>query len=126
MRSWPCCILIPAVLLSCSFRHDGGPEQKSPDTQTPPGYATGFQVSDRGSFRILRVTDPWQYSQGVVFSYVLARERELVPDSLRELPFIRIPVERVITLSTTHVAMIRQLGMENSMVGSMKGLSSRS
>jgi iron complex transport system substrate-binding protein len=40
-----------------------------------------------------------------------------VPDSLADYPFIKIPVSRVITMSTTHVAMISQLGMASSIVG---------
>jgi iron complex transport system substrate-binding protein len=40
-----------------------------------------------------------------------------VPDSLADLPFIKIPVQRVITMSTTHVAMIHQLGMAKTIKG---------
>ena len=80
-------------------------------------YANGFDVSDRGSYKIVDVHDPWQNSSNVTFSYVLAENRTLVPDSLSDLTFIKIPVQRVVTLSTTHIAMIHQLGMSNTIVG---------
>jgi iron complex transport system substrate-binding protein len=80
-------------------------------------YASGFRVSDQGSYTLITVTDPWQQSKNVIFRYVLAPEAELVPDSLKDVPFIKTPVKRVITLSTTHVAMIDQLGSAESIVG---------
>ncbi len=82
-------------------------------------YASGFEVNDFGTYRVLHVFDPWQSSKGVTFSYVLANKREFVPDSLEHLTFIKTPVNRVVTLSTTHVAMIDQLGKG----GSIKGVS---
>jgi iron complex transport system substrate-binding protein len=80
-------------------------------------YAKGFRVNNFGEYSMLQVLDPWQQSKDVIFSYLLASDRERVPDSLRNLPFIKIPVKRVIALSTTHVAMIDQLGCAESIVG---------
>jgi len=80
-------------------------------------YASGFRVRDQGSYTVIEVTDPWQQSKGVIFSYVLTPGLELLPDSLKNIPFIRTPVKRAIALSTTHVAMIEQLGSAESIVG---------
>lgn len=80
-------------------------------------YASGFEVLDNGDFKILTVYDPWQHSRNVAFSYVLAKEEVLIPDSLKAFPFIKTPVSRVITLSTTHVAMIDQLGKSATIKG---------
>lgn len=80
-------------------------------------YASGFDVDVYDKFKLLQVFDPWQNSKGVNFSYVLASDPDLVPDSLRHLVFIQTPVKRVITLSTTHVAMIDQLGEVASISG---------
>jgi len=80
-------------------------------------YATGFRVEERGTCRIVKVINPWQQSRDVIFTYMLAHDPEMVPDSLSDIPFIRTPVKRVIALSTTHVAMIDQLGCATSIVG---------
>jgi iron complex transport system substrate-binding protein len=48
---------------------------------------------------------------------VLGADIDLVPDSLAAYPFIRVPVTRVITMSTTHVAMISQLGKAGTILG---------
>ncbi|MEN8227212.1 MAG: ABC transporter substrate-binding protein [Bacteroidota bacterium] len=93
-----------------SFSYDGGEESFTT-------YATGFEVSDFGDFKLVGVHDPWQNSRNVTFSYVLAGNSSLVPDSLSDLPFIKTPVQRVITLSTTHVAMINELGKAKTIKG---------
>jgi len=80
-------------------------------------YASGFNVVDRGPFKIAEVYNPWQNSKGTTFSYVLAPDPGMVPDSLSNLVYIKTPVKRVITLSTTHVAMIQQLGEAQSIKG---------
>lgn len=80
-------------------------------------YASGFRVYHKETHTIVKVLDPWQQSQNVIFSYLLAPNRETLPDSLMNLPYIQTPVKRVIALSTTHVAMIDQLGSAESIVG---------
>ncbi|MCK5692349.1 MAG: hypothetical protein KAI08_05855, partial [Bacteroidales bacterium] len=80
-------------------------------------YASGFRVLDQGTYTLIEVTDPWQQSKDVIFSYVLAPGPEALPDSLKNISFIKTPVKRVIALSTTHVAMIDQLGSAESIVG---------
>lgn len=80
-------------------------------------YATRFDIQVEGDYTQLRVFDPWQNSKGSSFSYVLGERQELIPDSLSDLPFIQTPLKRVITMSTTHVAMISGLGESNSIIG---------
>ena len=96
--------------------------QTSPEGATDAGdsftrYALGFKVEERGSYRIVKVINPWQQSRDVIFTYLLAHDKEMIPDSLSDIPFIQTPVKRVIALSTTHVAMIDQLGCAASIVG---------
>jgi len=80
-------------------------------------YASGFEVEVCSGYSLLHVYNPWQNSQGVSFSYVLSEDPGLVPDSLSHLLYIQTPVHRVITLSTTHVAMIDQLGKQATIKG---------
>jgi len=84
-------------------------------------YASGFRVEDRGDYTIVKVFNPWQQSRDVIFTYLLAHDKEIVPDTLQDIPFIKTPVKRVIALSTTHVAMIDQLGRATSIVGVSRG-----
>jgi len=114
-------LLIGAVLLltACTGRWESSPDRnvELEGTNSFTRYATGFRVRDYGTYTLIEVTDPWQQSQDVIFSYALAHGPGQIPDSLHNIPFIKTPVERAIALSTTHVAMIDQLGSAESIVG---------
>lgn len=114
-------LVILAVLLSwgCVQRSDSlsGPDRSEPGEDAYTRYASGFRVIKQGSHTLLEVTDPWQQSQDIIFTYVLGPDQEGLPQSLKEFPYIQTPVKRVIALSTTHVAMIEQLGSAESIVG---------
>ncbi len=106
------------VLSGCTGRTDSTvPKGKDVRKDSFTIYASGFRVQKLGSLTLITVTDPWQQSKNMIFRYVLAPEAELVPDSLKNIPFIKIPINRAIALSTTHVAMIDQLGSSESIVG---------
>jgi iron complex transport system substrate-binding protein len=104
------------LVLTCCVNRAGPPT----DVEKEGGftrYASGFSVSEMGTHTVVQVRDPWQKSRDVIFTYHLAHSPEMLPDSLRKMPFIQTPVKRVIVLSTTHVAMIEQLGNASSIVG---------
>ncbi len=117
MKIWTLPGIAFLLLVGCNRggRHASFADQAEGNSYT--AYASGFEVVEREHFKLIKVHDPWQNSSNVTFSYVLAEESNLVPDSLSDALFIKTPVRRVITLSTTHVAMIGQLGMEETIVG---------
>ena len=107
------------ALFGCKGRSDSTvvPEVKDVRKDSFTIYASGFRVQKLGSLTLVTVTDPWQQSKNMIFRYVLAPEAEQVPDSLKNIPFIKTPINRAIALSTTHVAMIDQLESSESIVG---------
>lgn len=113
-------LIVTALLLTDCTSGSGpvaDPDRGETMTDHFTRYASGFRVYEMGNHKVVQVLDPWQQSRDVIFSYLLASNREMIPDSLRNLPFIKTPVKRVIALSTTHVAMIDQLGSAASIVG---------
>jgi len=109
--------LVLIILASCHRNSEVEPTLGEGEGASYTRYASGFEVDNYGTFKLLHVFDPWQSSKGVTFSYVLAKNRAFVPDSLDHLTFIQTPVSNVVTLSTTHVAMIDQLGKGTSIKG---------
>ena len=110
-------MLLSVLLVGCRNNSSTAPDLDQNPADPYTSYASGFRVSDEGSHKLVTVLNPWQYSRDVSYAYVLAAREEILPDSLRHLPWIRTPVERVIALSTTHVAMIDQLDRASSLVG---------
>ncbi len=117
MRRLFCIFFTMLAMAGCNRGNPMESEAQRFKNPSQTKYASGFNVLDRGSYKIAEVYDPWQNSKGTTFSYVLAPNPDMVPDSLGDLVYIKTPVKRVITLSTTHVAMIHQLGEAQTVKG---------
>lgn len=114
------CYLFLSIILLAACSGVQSPDSDQSRIQGPGEplrYATGFSVSKQDDFKLVEVRDPWQQSRDVIFSYILGRHVADVPDSLAHLPFIKTPVERVVAMSTTHVAMIEALDRGASIAG---------
>jgi len=77
-------------------------------------FAKGFTIKKYDDITLLTVSDPWQGAQNVVYRYVLIPQDKDIPPKFLQYTVIRTPVERVICLSTTHVAMLSALGLTSS------------
>jgi len=113
----PALILLLYVLISgCNPAGSNGPVY-NPGPSGNTKYASRFDLYPEEDYTLIRVFNPWQNSKGTSYSYVLGEKQEVLPDSLKILPFIHTPVSRVIAMSTTHVAMIAGLGESSSIKG---------
>ncbi|MDR1672221.1 MAG: ABC transporter substrate-binding protein [Bacteroidales bacterium] len=72
-------------------------------------HAQGFAIVKSGHVTLLTVFNPWQGAQHVAYRYALCPKDMPVPKNLDGYTVIRTPVERVICMSTTHVAMLSAL-----------------
>ena len=77
-----------------------------------PKYAQGFAIYKNGESMLLKVTNPWQYAANVELNYLLKTDAK--PEVLNE---IKIPVGKVVCMSTTHVAFISALEKIPSIAG---------
>ena len=110
-------ILLFCLLLAGCSSGDSQKKNSEQLSSLSTRYATRFDFRTEENYTLLQVFNPWQNSKRISYSYVLGDKKELVPDSLSEIPFIRTPVSRVIAMSTTHVAMIAELGEISSIKG---------
>ncbi len=79
-------------------------------------YAKGFSLRNFPDFTLMEVTQPWQGANNV-FSYVLAKDLTKIPDSLKKMEAIEIPVKNLVATSTTHLGSIELLGEQTSLIG---------
>ena len=117
MKSSLLYVLLALILLACNRPESGSANLSYNKDAILLSSAEGFSIQKFNDYKILSVFDPWQKSEGVVFKYLLAKDSAMVPAQLKHLPFIKIPVNRVLTLSTTHIAFIDTLTGINSITG---------
>jgi iron complex transport system substrate-binding protein len=72
-------------------------------------FAAGFQIHQEGDDYLLRVKNPWQNAENISYEYRLSPNG----DGHKS---IKIPVQRVACMSTTHVAFINELGHADKII----------
>ena len=97
---------------------------KTSKEQLKPTYAKGFLVEYYENYKILHILQPFSNdnfdnvaAKPDTLSYVLAQSNAILPKNLARLPVIKIPVKKIIVLSTTHLALLELLEAENVIVG---------
>ncbi len=104
-------VLAVAFQIACSDDHKGSPGFHDNH------YAQGFAINTVDNHIRLTVRNPWEKAQNIEFGYILFPRGETIPDSLAAMNIIRTPVERIICLSTSHLAFLEALGETDKVTG---------
>lgn len=108
-------LIVAVTLLLCSCGHVGKPTSSG---ETVNGYgAERFTLEEKEGSIKLTVRDPWQNVRGTELVWYLLPHGSDIPEGVDEDQVIRIPVRRMICMSTTHLAMLRALGATDILVG---------
>lgn len=112
-------LLCLAVLGSCT----NGPKKNRPDAPAPSqaalSYAKGYSIEKHPGHTILRTTSPWSGASKTL-TYALTDKEGPEPPGFDPKAFdavIRVPVERMVVTSTTHIAALEALEALESVVG---------
>lgn len=82
-----------------------------------PSYAKGFVLYAAGEYSsVLEVKNPWQGAEGVSAQLFISRRGEAAPEGF-DGQSVKAPLERVVCLSSTHVACIDALGEIDAVKG---------
>ena len=79
-------------------------------------YAHGFKVSDRGSYKMVEVTYPYQGAQSG-YTYLLVQKGEPIPAHDPTTPVITVPLENIVCTSTTHIPALDYLNETDALIG---------
>ncbi|MFP4563022.1 MAG: ABC transporter substrate-binding protein [Spirochaetia bacterium] len=79
-------------------------------------YAEGFSVEYHDTFKVVDVTEPWMGADES-FRYVLYKRGTEAPGGYPEALKIEVPIESIITMSTTYVSYLDLLGLLDTLVG---------
>ena len=100
-----------ALLFSCHGSHPQGGVAEGNH------YARGFSLLDSGGYTRVRVSNPWGQARNIVMEYYLVPEEDPVPSHLDGKTVIRTPVDRIICMSTSHLAFLEALGETGKITG---------
>lgn len=103
------CLLLTACSNPC-------PSQPDAEALYLPQYAKGFWIEQSGDDKVLHIKNPWQRAEGVQYNYRLVprENKDALQVSLMNIP---VPLQRVVCLSTTHLAYINALQETETVIG---------
>lgn len=112
-----CWILFLGIFLSC--KEDRKEENSivfEAGKAIPIDYASGLSITQFEDYTIVEVKNPWPKAERS-YRYLLAEENADVPKHLQFDERIKIPVEKMVVTSTTHIPSLETLGEEQTLVG---------
>lgn len=115
--AWLLILISMLGLLSCNNLPDKTNEQISAEKRTgicEINYAQGFKIEYFADFKLITIKDPWQGADGIEFRYALAENIDSLPQLPDDVVKIKIPIEKIACLSTTHIAFIDALNKTTS------------
>lgn len=90
--------------------------QAPPDPVSHPRYAKRFRVLRDGEAVLLEVIRPWQGAQSS-YRYCLLPHGTPVPEKYRSASIVRVPVTRVVSMSTTYLPALEMLDAVDVLAG---------
>lgn len=109
--------LITGFLLALSTCVSNNNTKDDTKRQVYNDYAKLFSISDSGSYYRLDIYSPWQGAENIEITYYLSENKDLIPGNVKESSKIKLPINKCVCLSTTHVAMIEAAGSLESIIG---------
>jgi iron complex transport system substrate-binding protein len=104
-------ILSGIFIFSCRQNKEQIKDNSEREVYYKPTFSERFVIEKVGDDKRLIVLNPWQGSQNVKFTYTLTNSKN------DDAHTVKIPVERVICLSSTHVAFIAFIDEVDKIVG---------
>lgn len=111
-------LILALAVISCSCGRRTGDVSKDNEASADSSFVSGrYSLEQVNGIRKLVISNPWQNSRGIELVYYLVPHDMPLPDTLSEEDVIRVPVKRIICMSTTHIAMLRALGATDAIIG---------
>ena len=79
--------------------------------------AERFEIEKKKGWTEVKIINPWQGATGINQVYYLVKRGSVLPVGIDSSLVIFVPVQKIICMSTTHLAMISALGEERSIAG---------
>jgi iron complex transport system substrate-binding protein len=78
--------------------------------------AKGFTVEYHRNYKVVSVKNPWRNAD-VTFQYVLIQCNTPAPTGFKNAQIVRVPVNSIAVMSTTHLPLLDKLGLVDRIIG---------
>lgn len=109
-------LLLPVIVASCRQIPESLNTKRSGESNIIK-YAERLTIEERNGLTLVSIKNPWQGSNSAELRYILLKDGQLVPDDLKHIEHINVPVRNIVCMSATHLAMMTALGEEKRIIG---------
>ena len=109
-------LLCLIILISCDEKRNVNNNDK-PAGNYQIRLAKRLEIERGSDYTRVTIINPWQGADNVNMTYFLVKRGSELPAGIDMARVITVPVEKIVCMSTTHVAMISALGEEKSIAG---------
>jgi iron complex transport system substrate-binding protein len=110
-------VFISFLTVSCTGHKVIPGERLKMDDKPIISYAKRLKIEDKQGYSQLSVIDPWQGASNIVQKWYLIPRGTDVPSFIDTLKVIKVPLKKIVCMSTTHIAMISALKETKSIAG---------
>ncbi|MBC6430831.1 ABC transporter substrate-binding protein [Nostoc sp. HG1] len=79
-------------------------------------HATGLAVEYHKNYKIVTIKNPWQNAK-TGFRYILVQCGTPIPQGFNQAQVIAVPINSIVSLSTTHLPHLAKLGVVDKLIG---------
>lgn len=109
--------LLLVIFLSCNEKAKDSQATGEPIKKTSEiEFATGLAISSFDGYKTLTVKNPWPGSNKT-FTYALVPKNGKAPQDQHFDAVVKVPIDRLVATSTTHIPSLQMLGETNSLIG---------
>lgn len=108
------CLFFLLLISSCNSTQEK--KETKHKTNTLIKYAKGFDIQEYNNYYKLIIKSPFKDTT-TTYEYILVKKNSVASAIVKKGVIIKIPIERVVTTSTSHIPMLEILDVENTLVG---------
>ena len=110
-----------AINTSTNTNNNACIQKYNPNTDYFPNkikitHATGFAVEYHKHYKIVTIKNPWQ-NANTGFQYILVQCGTPTPKGFNQAQVITVPINSIVSLSTTHLPHLAKLGVVDKLIG---------
>jgi iron complex transport system substrate-binding protein len=110
-------VCVSILLVSCTGKTTTTADNPKIAERLIISYAKRLKIELSDRYSQVSILNPWQGARNIAQKWYLIPEDEIIPSFIDTSDVIRVPVKKIICMSTTHLSMISALGKEGTVVG---------